>query len=124
WFNTGDDVIRYVNSGQNRNRTKVSGFEYFGHSNKFCLVFDYSNEVLGASKSYLHERDLAKLDKRAFAPDAFTKSWGCHSGESFCSAFRRSTGIPMVGAIGKTDYSELWKGKLPFLSSPGGTWSR
>ncbi len=124
WFYKGDDVIHYINQGQNRNRVKVTGLEYFGHSNKFCFVFDYSNEVLGASKSYLHERDLSKLEKRAFAPETYAKSWGCHTGESFSSAFRRATGIPMVGAIGKTNYSEIWKGNLPFLSSPGGSWSQ
>ena len=34
WFRTGDDVIRYINSGKSRGRTKISGFEYYGHSNK------------------------------------------------------------------------------------------
>jgi hypothetical protein len=100
---------------------KVSGFEFFGHSNKFCFVFDYSNHILGASKSFLHQGDLKRLNRKAFAKGAYAKSWGCHSGESFSQEFRRVTGVKMIGAIGKTDYSESYKGTLPFVSN-GGRW--
>ncbi len=124
WFDSGDDVIRYVNSGQNRSRLKVGGFEYFGHSNKYCFVFDYSNEVLGASKSFLHQDMLTGINRKVFAKRTFAKSWGCHSGESFSVAFKKSTGVKMVGAIGKTDYSEVYKQVLPFLSSSYGKWTR
>ncbi len=124
WFDSGDDVIRYVNSGKNRSQLKVGGFEYFGHSNKYCFVFDYSNEVLGASKAYLHQDMLSGLNKNAFAKRSFSKSWGCHTGESFSAAFRKSTGVKMVGAVGKTDYSEVYKQVLPFLSSSYGKWTR
>ena len=51
WFSSGKDIIRYLNSGRDRSRVKVANFEYFGHSNKYCFMFDYSNEVLGASKA-------------------------------------------------------------------------
>jgi len=122
WFDSGADVIRYVNSGQDRNRLKVGGFEYFGHSNKYCFTFDYSNEVLGASKSYLHQDMLSGFDRNAFAKRSFAKSWGCHTGESFSAAFRKFTGVKMVGALGKTDYSEVYKQVLPFLSSTYGRW--
>jgi len=121
WFDQGDEIINYVNIGQNRNAVKVSGFEYFGHSNKFCFVFDYSNHILGASKSFLHQGDLKKLNRKAFAKGAYAKSWGCHSGEAFSAEFRRVTGVKMIGAIGKTDYSETYKGILPFVSA-GGRW--
>ena len=122
WFNTADELINYVNSGQDRSSVKVSGFEYFGHSNKFCFVFDYSNHVLGASKDFLHQADLKRLNRKAFAKGAYCKSWGCHSGEAFSQEFKRVTGIKMIGAIGKTDYSETWKNVLPFVS-PGGRWT-
>jgi hypothetical protein len=121
WFSSTDELINYVNNGQNRNAIKVSGFEYFGHSNKYCFVFDYSNHILGASKSFLHQSDLKRLDRKAFAKGAYCKSWGCHSGEAFSQEFRRVTGLKMIGAIGKTDYSESWKGTLPFVSN-GGRW--
>jgi hypothetical protein len=123
WFNNGADVIRYLNEGQNRRDTKIGGFEYFGHSNKYCWTFDYSNEILGASKAYLHERDLKGIKRGVFSRDAFCKSWGCHSGESFVGAFKKATGVKMVGAIGKTDYSKTYLLILPTLSSAGGRWT-
>ncbi len=122
WFDSTDDVINYVNSGKNRAKTKVSGFEYFGHSNKFCFVFDYSNDILGASVVFLHQSDLKRFKKSAFAKGAYCQSWGCHSAESFSKEFRRATGRKMKGAIGKTDYSNTWRMVLPTVS-PGGRWS-
>ncbi len=123
YFDSGDDIIRYLNEGQNRRKLKVGGFEYFGHSNKYCFTFDYSNHILGASTAFLHERDLKHIKRGVFSKDAFCKSWGCHSGESFVAAFKKATGVKMTGAIGKTDYSETWRLILPFLSSPGGRWT-
>ncbi len=121
WFDEGDDVINYINSGKNRMGTKVSGFEYFGHSNKFCFVYDYSNNMLGASRAFLHQSDLKKLKRSSFAKGAYCKSWGCHSAESFCKEFRRTTGRKMIGAMGKTDYSNTWRMILPTVSA-GGRW--
>lgn len=123
WFNNGADVINYLNNGQNRRDIKIGGFEYFGHSNKYCWTFDYSNEILGASKSFLHERDLKGIKRGVFSRDAFCKSWGCHSGESFVGAFKKATGVRMIGAIGKTDYSKTYMLILPTLSSAGGRWT-
>lgn len=122
WFDQTDQLINYINSGQNRSSIKVSGFEYFGHSNKYCFVFDYSNHILGASKCFLHQADLKRLNRKAFARGAYCKSWGCHSGEAFCQEWRRVTGVKMIGAIGKTDYSETGRMILPFVS-PGGRWT-
>jgi len=123
WFDSTDQLINYLNSGQNRRSTKVSGFEYFGHSNKYCFVFDYSNDILGASTAFLHQTDLQRIDRRIFARGAYAKSWGCHSGEAFSQEFRRVTGVRMIGAVGKTDYSKLYEGTMPFLSTPGGRWT-
>ena len=123
WYDNGDDIINYVNSGKNRKQVKVSGFEYFGHSNKYCFALDYSNEVLGACKAFLHQKDLSKMKRSSFARGAYAKSWGCHSGEAFTDEFKRATGVKMIGAIGKTDYSECYKQTLPFVS-PGGRWTR
>ena len=122
WYRTKEDVIRYVNSGKNRRATKVSGFEYFGHSNKYCFLLDYSNHALGASKVFLHQADLKRFDRTAFARKAYCKSWGCHTAESFSGVFRRATGRKMIGAIGKTDYADTWKMILPTVS-PGGRWA-
>src|SRR5690348_10012415 len=58
YFDRGGDVINYLNNGQPRDRVKISGFEYFGHSNKACFLFDYSNVIDSASKAWLHESEL------------------------------------------------------------------
>lgn len=122
WFDKSSDVINYLNTGQNRRQVKVSGFEYFGHSNKYCFIFDYSNHILGASRCFLHQGDLDKINRGVFAKGAYAKSWGCHSGEAFCAEFKRTTGVKMIGAIGKTDYSKTYLQILPFVS-PGGRWN-
>ena len=107
WFHTGDDVINYINSGSNRSRNKISGFEYFGHSNKFCFMFDYSSDVYGVSTSWLHQRDLRRIRSSAFAQNAYCQSWGCHTGEAMSAEWKKATGLWMIGADGKTDYTDL-----------------
>ncbi|MDB6116951.1 MAG: hypothetical protein JWO08_732 [Verrucomicrobiaceae bacterium] len=107
WFHSGDEVINYINNGSNRWRTKVSGFEYFGHSNKFCFMFDYSSDVYGVSTSWLHQRDLRRIHSSAFASNAYCHSWGCHTGEAMSAEWKKATGLWMIGASGKTDYTDL-----------------
>jgi hypothetical protein len=118
WFDSGDDIIRYINSGQNRRRNKVAMFEYFGHSNRHAFLLDYSSAVMGASKAWLHERDLSDLKRSAFAKGAFCRSFGCHTGESMSTAWKKATGARMWGVYGKTDYSDERTVKI----SPGGYW--
>ncbi len=121
YFDKADELINYLNAGQPRASAKIVGFEYFGHSNKACWMFDYSSNLDSASKCWLHENDFAKLQKGLFAKDAFAKSWSCHTGESMNKKFYSSTGIRMWGATGKTQYMT---DELPILSSPGGHWTR
>ncbi len=107
WFNDGSQVIGYLNSGLPRNQVKIANFEFFGHSNSKCFMFDYSNQIDSASKSWLHEDELKGIKRGIFTKDAFVKSWGCHTGESFSAAWKKATGKKMIGAIGKTDYSHI-----------------
>ncbi len=107
WFDQGSDVIAYLNGGLPRNQVKISGFEFFGHSNSRCFMFDYSNEIDSGSKAWLHQDDLKGIHRGIFAKDAYIKSWGCHTGESMSKAFKAATGKRMIGAIGKTDYSHI-----------------
>ena len=58
YFHAGSEVINYINHGGPRSQMKVAGFEFFGHSNKACFMFDYSNVLDSASKSWLHESQL------------------------------------------------------------------
>jgi hypothetical protein len=105
WFDKGGEVVDYLNHGQPRDRVKIANFEFYGHSNRACFMFDYSNEIDSGSKSWLHENELARIRRGIFTRDAFIKSWGCHTGESMSKKWRRATGKRMIGAIGKTDYA-------------------
>ena len=121
----GRDVMEYLNNGQDRNRVKVVDFEYFGHSNRCCFMFDYSSNIDSASKNWMHEDELTMLHRNIFSRDAFVKSWGCHTGESMSKKFYAATGTHMIGAIGRTDYSnrdEALNGVIPVLSSADGKW--
>ena len=121
----GRDVIAYLNRGQPRGSVKIASFEFFGHSNQKCFMFDYSNQVASGSKSWLHEDDLSSLRRHLFVRDGFVKSWGCHTGESMSEKFWSATGVGMIGAIGRTDYAnrdDAVNGIVPVLSSPGGRW--
>ena len=119
WFDRGREVIDYLNHGQPRDQLKIGGFEYFGHSNKACFMFDYSNHIDSACKSWLHEKDLRFVDRRDFARNAYVKSWGCHTGESMSQKWYTATGTHMIGAIGKTQFMME---ELPILTSQNGRW--
>lgn len=119
WFNTGSEVINYLNSGQPRDQVKVADFEYFGHSNRACFMFDYSNNIDSACKSWLHDSELTKIKRGIFARNAFVKSWGCHTGEEMSKKWHAATGTHMIGALGKTQFMME---ELPILISDGGKW--
>ena len=123
WFSKGDEVINYINRGQNRRKMKIGSVDFYLHSNRYCLMFDYSAEILGCSKAFLHQRDMKKIKRSAFAKGAQSKSWGCHTGESMSGLWRKQTGTKLFGAIGKTDYSNIsTNGGVPSLS-PRGRWA-
>jgi hypothetical protein len=119
WFRNGEDVLNYLNSGQPRNSVKITGFEYFGHSNRACFMFDYSSNVDSSAKSWLHESQFTKINHGIFARNAHIQSWGCHTGESMSRKWRAATGTRMIGALGKTQFMME---ELPVLCSPGGKW--
>lgn len=121
FFERGSDFVNYLNSGKDRSQVKIQSLDYFGHSNKACFMFDYSNEIDSASKQWLHEDELGRIRRGIFAPNAEVISWGCHTGESFSQKWKAATGIPMRGAVGKTQYMTH---DLPVLSSPGGRWAQ
>ena len=123
WFSSPETVINYLNGGQPRDRVKIASLDWFLHSNKACFMFDYSNEIDSGSKAWLHENELGRINRGIFARKAKVKSWGCHTGESMSKKWKRATGVPMIGAIGKTDYSVMYRNNwLPGLS--GGRWGR
>ena len=125
-FSTADELCNYLNYGEDRQTNKIVSFDYFGHSNCDCMMFDYSNEIGSASKVWLHKNELkSKLRRGIFARNAHVQSWGCYQAESMlegpsmAAMWHQATGAPMKGAVGKTQYM---MDQLPILSSPGGQW--
>jgi len=125
FFNSRKEFLDYLNAGKPRDTVKIANLEYFGHSNRACFMFDYSNEIDSGSKVWLHEKELADINRSIFAPRAFIKSWGCHTGESMSSLWKRAIGQPMIGAVGTTDYSGSDDpGWHPKLGNSNGRWTR
>ena len=106
FFSDTSQLINYLNNGQPRSRVKIGSFDFYGHSNKACFMFDYSNEIDSGSKVWLHETELKRIHRGIFTHNAVVKSWGCHTGESMSKFWRQATGKRMIGAIGKTDYAK------------------
>jgi len=121
WFDSKAELIAYLNRGLDRDKVKIADFDYFGHSNKACFLFDYSNTIDTMSIAWLHVKDLRMIDSDVFARDATCKSWGCHSGEMYSKWWKSRFDVAMTGAIGKTDFAH---GGLPQLSSSDGTWAQ
>jgi hypothetical protein len=121
WFDTKEALIRYFNQGLDRSKTKIGSFDYFGHSNKACFLFDYSNTIDTMSIVWLHVHDLRLINRGDFARDAVCKSWGCHSGEMYSQWWKDQFDVALTGAIGKTDFEH---GGLPVLSSTDGKWAQ
>ena len=120
FFNSQAELVAYLNKGVDRKTIKIADFDYFGHSNKACFLFDYSNTIDTMSIAWLHVKDLRKIDSDIFADDATCKSWGCHSGEMYSQWWKSQFDVPLTGAIGKTDFAH---GGLPQLSNSDGKWA-
>ena len=118
WVDTGGATIRALNS---RPSQSVVSFDYFGHSNRYCFMLDYGNTIMAVSKAWIHESDLRRIRRSIFARSAHCQSYGCHTGESMSSEWKRALGVPLIGAKGKTDYAVVGQGILPTVS---GSWSR
>lgn len=121
FFDNTGQLINYLNKGQDRDKVKIASFDYFGHSNKACFLFDYSCKIDTMSIAFLHVKDLRRIHDNVFTHDAVCKSWGCHSGELYSKQWKSHFDIGMIGAIGKTDFSH---GGLPVLSNSDGKWAQ
>jgi len=122
YFDNKTQLFTLLRRDGSKEKPKISRLEYFGHSNKKCWMFDYSNRVDGGALEPLvvHVDDLDKISSSSFTSNAECVSYGCHSGEEFSQRWRMIVGRPMVGAVGKTDYSD---GGMPKLSNgKEGSW--
>lgn len=118
WFSSSGSFVDTMNS---RPRGSIVTFDYFGHSNKYCFMFDYGNDIMAASTSWLHENELDRIKRSIFAKNAYCKSWGCHTAESMSKVWKRKLGVSLEGAVGPTDYTMVGRGTLPIVK---GRWAR
>lgn len=118
WIDTTAELIQAINS---RPRGSIKTFDFFGHSNRHAFMLDYGSEIMAVSTSWLHERDLPRIRASVFSRNAHCKSWGCHTGESMSQAWRKTLGMPLEGARGKTLYTVVGQGQLPIVV---GSWTR
>lgn len=118
WVNSGTEAIRAINSRPSRS---IITFDYYGHSNRHCFMLDYGNDIMAASKAWIHEDELGKIKRSVFSKQALCQSYGCHTGESMSAKWHRAIGVKMVGARGKTDYSVVGQGRPPAII---GRWVR
>jgi hypothetical protein len=118
WVSSGSGLISAINSRPSRT---ITTFDFFGHSNRYAFMLDYSNEIMAVSTAWLHERDLPRIKASVFARSAYCKSWGCHTAEGMSASWKRAIGLPLEGAIGSTNYEVVGQGRLPTVS---GKWVR
>ena len=93
WFGPGHEVIDYINNGQPRDQMKIVDFEYFGHSNRACFMFDYSNNIDSACKSWLHDRRSDQNQSARFRAPRLLQELGVPYGRGEC----RRNGTPRPG---------------------------
>lgn len=113
WTNTGDGAIRALNRAPRSKTDFVESFYYFGHSNPYCLMLDYSSDIVAVSTQWIHETDLAKIDKSIFRPQSDCRSYGCYTGMSMSGWWRKIIGVPMWGNMESTQYAPVSNGRLP-----------
>jgi hypothetical protein len=118
WLTNSGSLIHAINS---RPYQSINTFDFFGHSNRYAFMLDYSSDIMAVSTAWLHERDIPRIKASAFARNAYCKSWGCHTAESMSAVWKRALGIPLEGAKGPTNYTPVGMGLLPSVS---GTWER
>lgn len=118
WYSNGSGAIKAINK---QPKNSITTFDYFGHSNRWCFMLDYSCKISAASKCWIHEKEIYKIKKSSFKKHCISQSWGCYTGESMSQVWKRSIGHTLIGAHGKTDYALVGKGKMPAIN---GSWVR
>ena len=70
YFDDKDQLFRLLRRDGSPERPKIARLEYYGHSNKKCWMFDYSNRVDGGAIEPLvvHVDDLEKISGSSFTP--------------------------------------------------------
>ncbi len=120
FVDTADQAYKAINAAGRR--SPITSFYYFGHSNANAFMLDYSNDIIGSSKQFMHEDELAqKLDRCVFAPNAVCYSYGCYTGLSMTNLWKKAMGIPLWGNTESTRYQPVGWGELP---TGNGEWKK
>ena len=110
---SADEACRAINRA-GRNKGLITSFIYFGHSNAHAFMLDYSNSIIGSSKQWIHEKDIAlRISRTAFAPGAECVSYGCYTGLSMSKYWHAALGVPLLGNTASTRYQPVGEGRLP-----------
>lgn len=119
WASSAAETIAALNALPDRS---VRTFAYFGHSTRHAFLLEYSGEIQGISTAWIHESELSRLRKTIFHPRAQCQSWGCYTGLSMSKVWRRTLGIPLIGADKATNYSSVTLEQT--LPTTKGNWVR
>lgn len=113
FVDTVDEAYKAINDAP-RGKERITSFYYFGHSNAYAFMLDYSNTIIGSSKQWIHEKDLAKrINRNVFDPNAKCFSYGCYSGRSMSAKWKEAFGVPMLGNTESTRYQPVGDGRMP-----------
>ena len=113
YVDTAAQAYRAINASA-RGSDRVTSFFYFGHSNSHAFMLDYSNSIIGASKQWIHEDELAsRINRSVFAPGARCESYGCYTGQSMSAKWKNAFGVSLRGNTASTRYQPVGEGRLP-----------
>ncbi len=113
FVDTADQAYKAINAAGG-NKGRITSFYYFGHSNAHAFMLDYSNTIIGSSKQFIHEDDIAtRVNRKAFAPDARCWSYGCYTGLSMSQVWKKHMGVSLWGNTESTRYQPVGWGELP-----------
>lgn len=113
YADTAEQTYKAINNAP-RKGEKISSFFYFGHSNPYAFMLDYSNDIIGASTEWMHEKDLEhKIRRDIFAADADCWSYGCYTGRSMSRYWKKAFNVPLWGNLEATRYQPVGRGLLP-----------
>jgi len=113
WVKTAKEAVAAINAAPQGKR-RIKNFTYFGHSNAYAFMLDYSNDIIGSSTEWIHERDIKGWIKaESFEPNAVCWSYGCFTGLSMSRHWREALGIPLWGNTEATRYQPLSQGRMP-----------
>lgn len=112
WVSSGEEAIKAINKTP-RHGVAIESFYYFGHSNQYAFMLDYSCDLMGGSTQWIHSSDLDKINSSVFLPQADCWSYGCYTGKDMTRWWKQILGVPLWGNTEATNYVTVSEGLLP-----------